>query len=373
MSKPAKRHHLIPKFYLKAFALEGNICVQELGGGSYTISASKAFSVNDYYRNSESLSVSPLEFEEHLSVVESNAADALRRLESQRYIGRKGKADIAEFLLAQWVRGEDFRLASNDFNNMAIRDMARRSPEDGMRLFHELSFGQLVSDDEWSSMWESYLRDEGPRFLTTVENSFSQLKGFTKEPYKALLLIRRWTVLFFNQPVLVSGDRPVVLADLKRITNSVVSLGLANTPQIIFPVNRRMALVLELVQSKESIKEMIERLQSVDWVVGTENQGEEINRLIALNSRERIFGHPLDNERLRKLSSQLKPIRSWESASDWSEATLRLTKLKNHVVDLFHENTRDELAEMLEKRQSSGGRSGFLFQGVNRCNKPRID
>lgn len=126
-----------------------------------------------------------------------------------------------------------------------------------------------------------------------------------------------------------------MLADLKRITNSVVSLGLANTPQIIFPVNRRMALVLELVQSKESIKEMIERLQSVDWVVGTENQGEEINRLIALNSRERIFGHPLDNERLRKLSSQLKPIRSWESASDWSEATLRLTKLKNHVVDLF--------------------------------------
>ena len=68
-SKPAKRHHLVPKFYLKAFAAEANIRVQVIGGKSYVSSAAKAFTVNDFYKTSEAEDSSLLEFEEHLSGV----------------------------------------------------------------------------------------------------------------------------------------------------------------------------------------------------------------------------------------------------------------------------------------------------------------
>lgn len=364
-SKPAKRHHLIPKFYLKKFAQGEKICVQELAGKSYINSIGRAFSVNDFYRTSEKEDTASLEFEEHLSLVESNAAGALRKLEAHKRLGSQDKADIAEFLLAQWGRGEDFRIASNSFNNLALRDMARESEEDEIRFFHELSFGHLLSDQEWALLWVRYKSDEGPNFLSTVANNFSQLQSLTMVENKTLLLIRRWTVLEFKLPLLVSGDRPVVLADLERRSHSVVSLGLANSPQLIFPMNRNMALVLDLVRTKESVKEMTKRLQSVEWAVGNERQCEAINRLIALNSREKIFGHPADSERLMQLGEKLNPISNWVTASDWSEATKRMVKLKDDVVARFRNIPRDEIASILEKYRGSGESSDFMFQDID--------
>ena len=141
-----------------------------------------------------------------------------------------------------------------------------------------------------------------------------------------------------------------------------MSPGLANTPQVIFPMNRSMALVLELEHNKETVFEMIERLQSVYWVAGNKQQADQINHLIVLNSRDKIFGHPSDSERLLKLSELLEPISNWKTSSDWSEATQRLLALKETVVNLFRDTSRDDIARMLAKSQSSGGSSDSFFQ-----------
>lgn len=367
MTKPAKRHHLIPKFYLEAFASKGKILVQELGGVLYTSSTRKAFVVNDFYNTSDSGSNPSLEFENHLGKLEANAATALRRLRNREVLDIEEKATIAEFLLAQWVRGEDFRDHSKSFNNLAIRDMARESSESDLRLFHELSFGRLVTDDEWSSLWARYTSEYGPGFENTVANSFSQLKGLTSEAKKTLLLMRTWKVLDFSVPLLLSGDRPVVLSGLTRTPESVLGPGLAKAEQIVFPMSRSMALVLELGSPGQRPDEIKNELQSIHWVKADQSQGDAINQLIALNSMEKLFGHPDDKEQLKRLGTSLDPISNWVVASDWSRATDRLTEIKDVAVEVFKGMPRNELAQIISDSRDGGGNTDFFLREATSC------
>lgn len=122
-NKPAKRHHLIPQFYLDAFSEKGKLQMQELAGKAYLVSKTNAFVVNDFYRKTDDNAENALEFEDHLANVEAIASNALRSLRNNRRIDLEEKSSIAEFLLAQWARGDDFRSASRSFKNLALRDM----------------------------------------------------------------------------------------------------------------------------------------------------------------------------------------------------------------------------------------------------------
>lgn len=171
-NKPAKRHHLIPQFYLDAFSEKGKLQMQELAGKAYLVSKTNAFVVNDFYRKTDDNAENALEFEDHLANIEAIVSNALRSLRNNRRIGLEEKSSIAEFLLAQWARGDDFRSASRSFKNLALRDMARNSSEKDVRLFHEISFEGPVEDEEWESIWKRYTCDEGPGFYSTVESIF---------------------------------------------------------------------------------------------------------------------------------------------------------------------------------------------------------
>ncbi|WP_300908635.1 DUF4238 domain-containing protein [Corynebacterium stationis] len=361
----AKRHHVIPKFYLNGFALNRKIQVQELSGRAYSASTTNAFVVNNYYAIGSQETGTSLEFEDQLAKIEKHASIALRVLRNDRAIDIEEKAQIAEFILAQWVRGPDFRLSSESFNNLAIRDMARQSTETDLRLFHELSFRRLVSDDDWTLLWKKYTSDNGPEFENEVSYSFTQMKNFTREAIKTFLLIRSWFVLEFEDPILICGDRPVALSDMQRFERSIVTPGLSKADQVVFPLSRTKALVLTLPPKEESADQMAERQQSVFWHRAEPKLGHEINQLIARNAREKIFGHPSDAEYLKQLSMPLNPILEWNTGANWDDATSRMIKLKDSVVKAFKDISRQELAQIIAESHENGGSYELLFRELD--------
>ena len=361
-NKPPKAHHLLPRFYLKGFSEKGNILIQELGGQAYQNSYNKAFVVNDFYKLADQDAYSESDFENHLAEVESKAAGALRKLRNKEAIVPEEKAHIAEFLLAQWVRGEDFRDSSKSFANLAIRDMARQSKEEDIRLFHELTFSKLLPDEEWKVIWNDYISENGPGFERSVENNFSQLKSLTLESKKTLLLIRRWVVLDFGSPMLISGDRPVLLPILKRTANGIINPGLAKADEVVFPMSRSLALVLKSLPNADNPEEIGTRLNSINWVQGDGDLANRINRRIAMNSRRKIFGHPSDAEQLAELSSTLNPIYDWATGNSWDEATDRMIEIKDTVVSHFENHSREEIAQVIEESRARGGSSHLIYR-----------
>ncbi|OKX85368.1 DUF4238 domain-containing protein [Corynebacterium glutamicum] len=364
-NKPAKRHHLIPQFYLDAFSEKGKLQMQELAGKAYLVSKTNAFVVNDFYRKTDDNAENALEFEDHLANVEAIASNALRSLRNNRRIDLEEKSSIAEFLLAQWARGDGFRSASRSFKNLALRDMARNSSEKDVRLFHEISFEGPVEDEEWESIWKRYTCDEGPGFYSTVESSFSQFKQLTKDTKQSILLTRKWVVLDFGRPTLISGDRPVIISDFQRTSNSVLAPGIAVAQQIIFPMSRSLALILERESDETETESLEKRLYSIQWMTGKQELAEEINVLVALNARKKIFGHPSDMNSLRDLSMISRPIENWITASDWGEATRRITELKDLAVESFKDFSREQLDAFfaMQKSQGSNGKGPQLTFG----------
>lgn len=361
MNNPPKKHHLIPRFYLEAFAEKGKIEIHSLGKDKpFRSSITKAFTENNFYKFSNEETRDSLEFEQYLANKEGEASKSLRGLRNKQNLGLAGKEAISEFLLIQWTRGKDFRLASQSFKNLALRDMARQSEEKDIRLFHEVFTGELLPDEEWERVWRQYIREEGPGFSASVEDSFRELQRLSMPTKQSLLLMRRWVVLDFKEPMLISGDRPVVTVPLERSERFVTGPGLAKSEQIIFPLSRKKSLLLEKISDAEPDLDMGKIVHEVHWQDGNLETATEINRLIALNARERIFGHPLDSEILRKARQASYPIEQWTTGSNWGEATESISDLKEELVQLFSHIPRSELKRILDKKRPNSGDNLFF-------------
>lgn len=115
-------------------------------------------------------------------------------------------------------------------------------------------------------------------------------------------------------------------------------------------MSRSLALILERESDETETESLEKRLYSIQWMTGKQELAEEINVLVALNARKKIFGHPSDMNSLRDLSMISRPIENWITASDWGEATRRITELKDLAVESFKDFSREQLDAFLQCR-----------------------
>ncbi len=95
---------------------------------------------------------------------------------------------------------------------------------------------------------------------------------------------RRWRVLEFEEPALITSDEPVALVGRDPETFGNVG-GLANAPQIVFPIDPRRALVM--VRPDEDADEL--------WMPGNRAQADIINRHVAYCAHRFIVRMPGTN------------------------------------------------------------------------------
>jgi hypothetical protein len=237
-----RKHHLVPKSYLRRWEESGQLRVTEIDtGNSYQTSAAKAARETDYYRF-ESHDIDPVEFppmiiEALLGAIEAPAVKAIDSMLEAR--GRRpdpaAAAVVAQFLGCQLTRGHSFRAQMRELVQKAHVLQYGRMTAAGIRHMLEKRAGASVDDAAVQ---------EAVRFLDDLEAGdvvirpqdawimgmalqYAELVGL-------VLTAREWRVIETPRN-LVTCDEPVVLIGGPGISRAEQG-GIATAGVIVFPL-----------------------------------------------------------------------------------------------------------------------------------------
>lgn len=279
-----KRHHVVPRFYLERFAIKGQVELikRDDPTRSFPISIEKALAENYFYSVDTDDGREPLG-EEFLSEhVDDPGSDAIRHLfEMGRSLIAPGwREKLSHYLAFQFVRGHRVREAGVDEVKASARVMASMATPSEVQRVGRLR-GEEISDEESADtaavMNSGDFTIEVPRAANLhMGSSFPLVPELVK-----FFAYRRWRVMEFDEPALITSDEPVALIgpNPKRFGHAG---GLASAPQIVFPADSRRALVM--LRPDTDADEV--------WFKGDREQAEVINRHVAYAAHRFIVRTP---------------------------------------------------------------------------------
>lgn len=310
MNEP-KRHHYVPQFYLRRFAVNDKLQLVHRDdlASSFSCSVGRAFAENYFYSQSapdggRDNSIERL-FSSHL---EGPASRALERVVDLGKPPVRGLRERLALLIAfQFVRGQAVRRAvveaeraiwAKAASHVALA-IAREPDEDG-RILSEDEVASFVSRASDPANWR-FARHEGeegdsPEQMGTLH--LQRVVPIARDVAMGLI-DRHWRILDFGAPVLVTGDEPVGLVGRSGEPGEL--LGIGNASKVVYPTDPKHALVLALAS----------RGGSGGWCRsrGTQDMADVINRHVAYGCH-RFIAHrpgtaPLRSTTLPKQGAQL--------------------------------------------------------------------
>jgi len=163
------------------------------------------------------------EVEESLCLCEDAALRMLRTLDRRWPLGAADRAQLAQFIAIHIVRTGPFRMFLRRVTDEAIED-AREQQGLAPEAFHVAA--QIFRGDRMHA--------------NALLGQISRVAG--------LLCSMQWSLLRFDEDLLIAGDQPVVILPLHPgpITpaTAMPNSGLANTMEIRFPLDSRTLLVM---------------------------------------------------------------------------------------------------------------------------------
>ena len=245
----ARKHHLVPEFYLKHWADDGKIRVTNVDEGkSWVTTPNKAAFETDYYRidspEIDPQEVPPLLFETALSKIEQWGAEYIKALivDPNTKIDDEQRVLFSLYMAMQYVRGRHFRA------------VARASATD----YFKLKYGQLTQRGMRNLLQERGLEvnDENIARIRRFSNDLDS-GDFTLGPSKASLLgisgqmvsnigrylfERGWHV-YLVPPILVTCDEPVIPVPGPPHPRSERG-GVADAGVVLFPLTPSLLLAM---------------------------------------------------------------------------------------------------------------------------------
>jgi hypothetical protein len=282
MNEP-KRHHLVPQFYLQRFGLNNKVelVYREDLNRSIVLEVENALFERDFYTidtdEGRDTSVERM-FGTH---VEGPAARALARVvEEKRPVSLPGlRGAISTFLAFQFVRGASVRRAQVEFFKAQARKMASlATPE--MVQTELLRQGDRISYEEAEGI-VSFA--QGGKYEIEVSHQANLHLGSALNAALELIPLfanRKWILLEFGTPTLVTGDEPIALVGDSLSPGE--ALGVYNAPEIVFPTDPRHALVMVRP----------DRLSEDSVSSGNERMANVINRHVAFNCHRFVVRQP---------------------------------------------------------------------------------
>ena len=249
-SKPARRHHFIPQFLLRAFLASGGttVLVRDLATNEAVWRRPRSVAwLKDFYRvDVPGLNLDAVEGD--LSKIESVAAEVLRKIDSDRALPEGDDREaLMIFMALMALRVPAFRQAYTDPMTQIVKDLARMvtSSEERWNAFLEKAgerAGRLsgLSHDQATEVVQK--GEFHVEFGTTyhVELMLRQLPSTA-----ALLGQRQWSLVVAGAGTggFITSDLPVYLGWTSP-TQTFFSpgLGLQGT-EVAFPISRQLALV----------------------------------------------------------------------------------------------------------------------------------
>lgn len=303
--KPARRHHVVSKFYLRGFADEAEQVMRHpLAPGSkfVPVGIGNATVRKDFY-TLQGDGVEPDAFETAMAELEAASAPAFERL----IAGGQLMSHQDRYLVATWIALHYLR-----------SEATRRAGEEIYRTFSKLEIGVFTTGQVRERLG---LPDNVPdveveqiraRILATSDtfevdhHSHLQLIAESLEGTTNLVFFREpWIITRYKHKTLATSDTPVVLVLGAEARAMGLGIGIGTAGEIFVPISRRVGLHLG------NLPPLDHEPASPMEARGTSPFARWSNQHTLWNARRIVYHHPDDNplEGLDKPGERLSEMR----------------------------------------------------------------
>lgn len=343
-------HHTVPKFYLRGFSKKNDknekIIVLKLPGDTYTEQRIDTASVmRDYYiidpEEFQSHDVKADDFENWLDEeFESHTGIVFQKINQDEWpLNPDDRATLAKFITLQYMRVPAHRDSINESKTLiAYADLASNGRENlrsGIRTYFGEDYTEESLDKIWSEIEDGTFRVESHSntHLVTIMDELSDMAKF--------FMGRPWFLAKFSHRTLFTSDNPVVIVP----NYEGVPTGLADAPEILFPLNRTTAIIMSNPYYLEMGNYDVQDIWDgrYDTIISQVNVNailyKEIIDTIIHGAQKYLFCHPDDREKLPKGLPQPKRPRNFkDEAKQFRELGESMRNNKN----LSYDDTPDD-------------------------------
>jgi hypothetical protein len=231
------RSHIVPKGYLREFAVNEKIVAVNREGIEESKPIEKAGTRARHYRRDRPGSGEPIDdIEWSLSNLENVAIPALRTLKDTWPPDAEQKNKVATLFAYQLLRGPRWRAERGDHTMEFIQELRRTG-----RLDDEKGNARVLTPDEREHLDEVQAHLLG----STTHWTRMLVMGLT---FSGVLASMHWTLVEFPVPLLVTSDDPVVIwprYELARVPQPTpLTTGLLETLEVRAPISPTHLLLM---------------------------------------------------------------------------------------------------------------------------------
>lgn len=294
MGTSSKKHHYVPKLYLRKFANGADqiTTVQLPGGVRYTSSVTDTGSENRFHTIPQN-PANPEVLEDAFGDLEDAAAPVLRNIESGAWpLSLDDRVTVGTFVTIQALRVPEQRRLMKSLQVSMVQREARYVAEHGAAQWFA-DHGVRVDEERAREEWQRVIDGDEP--LVAIDAAYhAEQIAIHADTVLPHLLARPWTMVRFDTPSLLTSDAPVSLHDVSD--GRPGRWGLLNAPTITVPLSRTTALLLaKPVETRTRIEvEAVAHGNFDSAAAGTAKYARHLNERTAHNAARALFHHPDD-------------------------------------------------------------------------------
>jgi hypothetical protein len=215
---------------------------------------------------------------------EGPAARAIRRVVDERRSFRMPglRSRMSLFFAVQCCRGEWMRHAVNGMLTELCRAITRATTPESYRAWHREVEGSEPDEDEVREILD-FARDESRYRIQLTSEANGHLEVMLKTALELVPYFhyRKWQLLEFAEPILMTGDEPVAVIGRSTMPGSA-PIGIGTADEVVVALDSRHALVM-----------VHPRVQTAEQrYVGTEAMAGVINANVAYGCHRFIVHRP---------------------------------------------------------------------------------
>jgi hypothetical protein len=286
--KVVKRPHVVPRGYLRGFAVNDLIAMRLVGeSASREVPVGKAGVLKEFYRRHRPDGTPIYDVEWSLEHIDRAVPPILREISERWPLSIQEKSILAEFVGMQVVRGARWRAWHRGFTSDFIAE-ARASGE------YEGSQPEGMSIDEAIAEAEGSLSSD-----TAALTKMLELSRKTTQIVGSM----HWSLIEFERPWVATSDHPFVIWKLglssrqPKKSEDFFESGFLNTLEARFPVSASRVLLMTWADAPDS---------EAQRVVGNKEIAGNLNAFTVAEAEHQWFHMP--RTRVPAASGQLLPL-----------------------------------------------------------------
>lgn len=309
----AKRHHIVPKFYLSGFASDkSQVQTLDLSTGLvYKANVSDACLENNYFSLPVDEQFAADAYEKHLSNHEGRAATALNKIFAGVWpLLAEDRLAIATWLAYQHVRVKRRRVSLSETHSQMIKLVVGLSKPEHVRRWIESSEGQSISDEALAWEIADLTKFSGPEIDLPAINHIQLMEKLLPVVAKRIWF-SSWILIRFERKTLTASDTPVVLLPADDLPEWS-GLGLLNAKSWLVPLGRRTALEINYSMHYGDIE-----------LPGSTTIANIFNKATEASARQFIYSHPEDEHLLGGITRTMEMFETTPIGDDLIAAVKR--------------------------------------------------